>query len=91
MCNVEQNSFVLVVAVAVKNRRICKTSCHFDYGMVYFLQKKLIFVLRSRLSRDFLEHSLGNNFIIQLIQIMEELNKQKITKTLYPFWSVKSE
>jgi len=77
VCDVEQNSFVVVVAVAVavKSKRsysICKSSCHFGYGMVYFLQKKLIFVLRSRLSRDFLELSLGNNFISQLIQIMQE-------------------
>ena len=60
MCNVEQHSFVVVVAVAVsvKNRgsyNKYKTSCHFDYGMVYFLQRKVIFVLRSRLINDFFE------------------------------------
>jgi len=60
VCNVEQHSFVVVVAVAVavKNRRSYnkyKTSFLFDYGMVYFLQRKLIFVLRSRLINDFFE------------------------------------
>ena len=40
--------------------------------MVYFSQKKLMFVLRSRLSSDFLESLLENNFIIELIQIMQE-------------------